>query len=210
MMPSCSINCDTTFEKLPTDCTGSMTTETISFETIHLRPRSFQIYSFETNSFQIYSFETNSFEITIIWEHVLLSLVNLRPVHLRPHPFETFHLRPHEMNVVSVEVVWNEWRQMNWSQLSAHRLYLANVNKNILSAHPKIAGASPAPEPYQPHSMLPNWEGEKFSCHRGPKFSPVTTYPPQRFDTPNGIWSTRTQWSWMVLWKKGAYTLQLL
>jgi len=66
MMPSCSINCDTTFDKLPTDCTGSMTTETISFETIHLRPRSFETTTFETNSFQIYSFETNSFEITII------------------------------------------------------------------------------------------------------------------------------------------------
>jgi len=61
--------------------TLSMTIETNSFETIHLRPRSFDTTTFET-TFKWDSFIRDSF----IWDHVLL-----RPVHLKAHSFVTTH-----------------------------------------------------------------------------------------------------------------------
>ena len=62
---------------------GSMTIETNSFETIHLRP--------------------------FIWDHVHLRPVYLRPLHLRPRSFQTFHLGPHSFWTFSFETtfIWD-------------------------------------------------------------------------------------------------------
>jgi len=37
-------------------------------------------------------------------------------------------------------------------------------------------------EPYQSHSITPNWGAQH--CHRGPKFSPITTYPQRKLHPP--------------------------
>ena len=87
-----------------TDCSnvtnGSMTIETNSFETIHLRPS---------------LFETTTFETTFIWDLLIWDLfvwdhIHLRHFYLRPHSFETTviwdhsHLRPHSFETA---VIWD-------------------------------------------------------------------------------------------------------
>jgi len=92
-----------------TDCSnvtnGSMTIETNSFETIHLRPSLFETTTFET------TFIWDLF----IWDHFIWDHVHLRPVHLRSHSFETFsfettfiwhhsHLRPQSFETT---LIWD-------------------------------------------------------------------------------------------------------
>jgi len=101
-----------------------MTIKTKSFETIHLRPHSFETTIVETTfiwdlfiqehfiwdhvllrpvHLRLRSHETFSFETTFIWDHS----------HLRPRSFETtviwdhVHLRPHSFETT---VIWDQGR----------------------------------------------------------------------------------------------------
>ena len=80
-----------------------ITIATNPFETFHLRPHSFQIYSFETPFFWVLliwdhiHLRPKSFGITFTWDHI-----HLRTTFIwGPHSFETtfiwdhIHLRPH-------------------------------------------------------------------------------------------------------------------
>jgi len=50
-------------------------------------------------------------------------------------------------------------------------------------------------ELYQLQSIPSNWGGPR--CHRGPKFSSVTTQSPKEsFDPKTEISSIKNQWSW--------------
>jgi len=90
-----------------------------SFETIYLRPHSFQTTTFETSSFETYSYETTSFETTFIWDffnwnHIHLRLQSFETTfiwhhtHLRPQSFETtfiwdhIHLRPYSFETTFI------------------------------------------------------------------------------------------------------------
>jgi len=93
-----------------------MTIETKSFETIHLRPRSFEttviwdlfiwdlfiwdLFIWDHVHMRLLHLRPRSFETTLIWHHIDLrpqsfqttliwEHIRLRPLHLRPHSFET-------------------------------------------------------------------------------------------------------------------------
>jgi len=103
---------------------GVQTIETISFETTHLGPR-----SFETTIFETYSFENTFTWDFFIWDHIHLRIIHLRPHslettfiwdhnNLRPHSFETTiirdhnNLRPHSFEITftlrhaKVKLLW--------------------------------------------------------------------------------------------------------
>jgi len=104
---------------------GSITIETNSFETIHLRPFIWD-HLFETINLRPRSFETTTFETTfhlrlIHLRPLCLRPVHLRPVHLRPRSFETtfiwdhIHLRPHSFEAT---FIW-DYINLRWHSFYA-------------------------------------------------------------------------------------------